>query len=224
MPGSFGVFDDIVAALVRRIAPELFLDIGTGAGKYGTIVRDAAPKCRRIGLEVEPSYISRFNLPSIYDEIWVKDAARLMREDVGSAYDLVIIGDCIEHMPKSLGIDLLNFLTYRSAYTIVLAPEFVIQDAAGGVASEAHISVWSEEDFRWHDHWAFDNCCAIGLFLLRGYRKAGVPLRLLVDDVNKSAAPVMDFQRDKVVRNVRLQLRSRPRVEILDGREISFRP
>jgi hypothetical protein len=224
MPTSFGVFDRVVSALVERIAPGSVLDIGTGAGKYGTIVRAAAPNCRRIGLEVEESYISRFNLASIYDEIWVKDAARLMRENVASAFDLVTIGDCIEHLPKSLGLDLLNFLTYRSAYTLVLSPEFIVQDAVDGIESEAHVSVWSEEDFRWHDHWAFDNCRAVSLCLMRGYRKANIGLRVLVDEVNKSATPIMDFDGKSTVRNVLLRVHSRPRVEIVNGHETSFRP
>ena len=224
MPGSFGVFDDVVSAIVKKINPKTFLDIGTGAGKYGKIVRDSSSDCQVLGVEVEQSYISTYNLKSIYDEIWLKDAAKLMRENIGMSFDLVIIGDCIEHMPKSLGLDLLNFLTYRCGYTLVLSPEFIIQGVVGGIESEAHISVWSEEDFRWHDQWAFDNCCMINLFLLRGYLKTGIPLRALVHEINKSSVPVMDFLREKTVRTANLQLHSRPRVDFLDGREISFRP
>jgi len=224
MPGSFGVFDDAVSAMVKKMDPQVFLDIGTGSGKYGTIVREAVRGCRRIGLEVEQSYISRFNLHSIYDEIWVKDAAKLMREHLNSSFDVVNIGDCIEHMPKSLGLDLLNFLTYRCGYTIVLSPEFIIQETVEGIESESHVSVWSEEDFRWHDQWAFDNCCAINLFVLRGYRKTNISLRALVHEINRGSVPVMDFLRTKKVKTANLVFHNRPRIEILDDRETSFRP
>ena len=90
---------------------------------------------------------------------------------------MVIIGDCIEHMPKSVGLDLLNFLTYRAQYIIVLAPEFLVQGSVDGMKSESHISVWSEYDFQWHDAWAFENALTISLFLLRGYQDAIWPLK-----------------------------------------------
>lgn len=64
MPGSFGVFDDVVNELVGLIKPQTFLDIGTGSGKYGKLVRSAAPKCNRTGIEIEASYIERFGAVS----------------------------------------------------------------------------------------------------------------------------------------------------------------
>jgi len=224
MPDSFGVFDDVVAEIARRIKPKVLLDIGAGAGKYGKILREVSRDTRRIGVEIEPLYISQFGLNAIYDEVWDQDAAALMRAHLNSAFDLVIIGDCIEHLPKSVGIDLLNFLTYRCGYTVILSPEFVVQGTAGGIDSEAHISVWSDEDFRWHDQWAFDNCCTMNLFLLRGYQKASVSLRALVHDINKSSIPVMDCFRTKVVRTANLQTRIRTRIEVFDNQEVSFRP
>jgi hypothetical protein len=47
--------------------------------------------------------------------------------DVGRTYDAVILGDCIEHMRKSVGLDLLNFLVYRSSIIVVKFPVQMIQ-------------------------------------------------------------------------------------------------
>ena len=62
--------------------------------------------------------MERFDLRSLYDEVILGDAVDLTN-DPKVRFDLVIIGDCIEHMRKSDGVDLLNFLMYRSGYICV---------------------------------------------------------------------------------------------------------
>jgi len=52
--------------------------------------------------------------------------------DLGRTYDAVILGDCIEHMRKSVGLDLLNFLVYRSRIIVVKFPVQMIQDPYQG--------------------------------------------------------------------------------------------
>jgi hypothetical protein len=222
MPGSYGIFDDVVTEMIRTINPKKMLDIGTGAGKYGIISSHVAPDCYKIGVEVEESYIETYKLNEIYDEMRIVDARSLM-EQHDDYYDLVIIGDCIEHLPKSQGLDLLNFLTYRSQYIIVLAPEFCIQGSVNGVGSESHVSVWSEADFAWHDAWAFENSMTICLFLLRGYLESPISLNVLAESINSQSLPVMDFNRERKIRNANLQLNIRRRNEIIDGQEVCFR-
>ena len=98
---------------------------------------------------------------------------------------MAIIGDCIEHLPKSAGLDLLNFLTYRAAYTIIVLPEAAIQNTVDNVLSEAHISVWSERDFAWHDNWAWAQIWQMQYYLLRGYLPARTSLADLVADLHR---------------------------------------
>ncbi|MBF0627504.1 MAG: class I SAM-dependent methyltransferase [Magnetococcales bacterium] len=206
MPDSFKVFDVMVTELVRKMKPTTFLDIGCGYGKYGMILRSEMPSCVRVGVEVEPQYVSRFRLDLLYNEIRVIDAASLVRGDNNQNFDLVVIGDCIEHMPKSQGIDLLNFLTYRSKCIVVLAPEFMTQNNLNGVDSEAHISVWSRADFAWHDAWAHEYSCLINLFMLRGYQQPVNTFVQIVQDLNLGHVPVMNFDGTQPVRAVDLTL------------------
>ena len=156
MPGSFPVFDAVVQHLVGRLQPERALDVGAGAGKYGRLLAEQAPGCHRTAIEVEPGYAERFDLPTLYHALHQQDATQWWRSSQES-FDLVLLGDCLEHMPKSQGLDLLNALVYRSAWLVLVMPEFVVQGAVDGVASETHLSVWSERDLHWHDLWAWDN-------------------------------------------------------------------
>jgi hypothetical protein len=71
-------------------------------------------------------------------------------------------------MRKSVGLDLLNFLVYRSKLIIVKFPLQMIQNAWQGHKSEAHLSVWSEHDFHGMDY-LFAERNFICLALIRGY-------------------------------------------------------
>jgi hypothetical protein len=223
MPGSFLNFDEVVKLLVSEINPNKLLDIGCGNGKYGEMIKSMAPSCHRTGIEIEPSYVDQFNLNEVYDELRIGDAWSMLRDNHSEFHDLCIIGDCIEHMPKSVGIDLINYLTYRTGYVIILAPEFAVQGAVNGIDAESHISVWSERDFTWHDRWAWDNCFTISLFLLRGYQKANVDLSDLVDRVNSSGVMVKDFYGENELRAVELKMQFSEHIDAINGKNHSFR-
>lgn len=215
----------MIHSLFNRINPRKILDIGCGAGKYGALAKELTPDARRIAVEIEEKYVDRFNLRDIYHEVRIGDAQEVLMRSIRENYDLVILGDSIEHMPKSVGLNLLNFLTYRSQYILILAPEFVIQHEVDGVLEEAHISVWSERDFHWHDRWAWDSCWKISLFLLRGYVQSGVTLDELVDSVNRANLPLTAENTRRVVKNAELKLVYRERAEVNgQGEKVLFRP
>lgn len=218
MPGSFVVFDSLSRQLIEWIAPRQAVDIGAGAGKYGALLRSAAPGCRTVAVEPELGYVDQFALSALYDEVEVQSASSWAATNVDSRFDLAILGSCLTHMSKSAGLDLLNALAYRAAYTLVVAPEFIVQGPVDGGAGEAHVSVWSERDLHWHDQWAWDNCRATSIFLLRGYLPASLPLVDLVGRVNASQLPVHDFNdANSFVRPARLRLVEHPR-------ETAYRP
>ena len=216
MPGSFPVFDAVVQGLITLVAPGRALDVGTGAGKYGRLLAEHAPGCQRVGIEVEPSYVMHYGLDRLYDTLHVEDVGRWWRRSPDETFDLVLMGDCIEHMPKSEGLDLLNALVYRCAWLVVLAPEFIVQPAVGGVASEAHVSVWSERDLHWHDRWAWDNCRAITLMVLRGYQPAKLTLDELVAQLNGADLQLRHFDGETPVRPCRLR-------QVAQRREVDYR-
>jgi hypothetical protein len=184
MPVSADAFDGWIRAMIGQLLPGKVCDIGPGAGKYGKMVRGVARKRgfapHLTAVEIDPAYVDQFGLSRIYDKIIIDDAVNLITTP-RIRFDLVIIGDCIEHMRKSNAIDLLNFLVYRSGYICVVFPEQAIQDDVDGHAAEAHISVWSEHDFKsWNVVHEVANHprCTLHLFLIRGYQ----PVRRVILD------------------------------------------
>ena len=148
MPTSHWLPDRTTKKLLSNIKINSFLDIGAGAGKYGKMVSKYHPGAKKIGLEIDNKYIEEFKLDEIYSEISNFPEIDLIEKHLDTSYDLVIIGDCIEHMKKSDGIDLLNFLVYRSKYILIHYPNEYIQGSVDNHIHEAHISIWHESDFQ----------------------------------------------------------------------------
>ncbi len=151
MPYSSPLFDDVVERVIQFVSPHRALDIGTGNGKYGRLIRSLCPDAHITGVEIEPSYIERFSLADIYDELRVQHAIELLKRP-DETFDMVIFGDVIEHLRKSEGLDLLNFFAYRTKYMLVRYPEQYIQNTWEGIPSEAHVSFWTFSDFLGLDH------------------------------------------------------------------------
>ena len=106
---------------------------------------------------MDAAYVEEFKLHEHYDQVWVMPAIDLLRDKIDEVYDLVIIGNCIEHMRKSEGVDLLNFLIYRTKYILIHYPDQYIQGTVDGHIHEAHISIWTEHDFRGFDYLLIKN-------------------------------------------------------------------
>lgn len=146
MPYSASSLDALSRGLIQILNPSSVLDIGAGAGKYGHMVRSILPQCHTTAVEMDADYIESFDLRSTYNEVIHAEATTLFNNP-RIRYDLVIIGDCIEHLRKSDAIDLLEFLVYRSQFIKVVYPYKFQQDDVDGHAQEAHISIWQPSDF-----------------------------------------------------------------------------
>ena len=188
MPYSKPVFDDLAAALVRAIAPRSCLDLGAGAGKYGKLVRRECPACRLEAIESHPANVARFRLAEIYDSVACADVMSLFESGLEAAYDLIVIGDLIEHLRKSDGVDLLHFLVYRAAFILLVYPTRFIQGAVDGNPKEAHVSVWSALDFAWCERTRVAAKAKQELVVLRGFLPHGLAIGQL-DRLLASAAP-----------------------------------
>jgi hypothetical protein len=159
----------LAAQIIRALAPRTCLDLGAGAGKYGKIVRRECPACRLAAIESHRDNITRFGLGEIYDAVQCVDVMSLFDSALEAEYDLVVAGDLIEHLRKSDGLDLLNFLVYRAAFILLVYPTRFIQGAVGGNRREAHISAWSELDFAWCEKTRVMRKAKQELVVLRGF-------------------------------------------------------
>ena len=145
---SWSFFDELTAFAIRRIAPQRVLDIGAGDGKYGQLVRAAGPGPTHI-TAVEFDVSRRKGLLAAgYDEVLNMPARGLLKAPLAE-YDLVILGDVIEHMRKSEGQDLLEFVNYRCTYMLVITPEAMPMNRADFY--EGHNSLWRLDAMMWHD-------------------------------------------------------------------------
>jgi len=112
MPYSEVFFDKKIEKLIQKWGYSSYFDIGIGAGKYGEIIKKIYPNAKLKGIEIDSEYINKFNLSEIYDEIIHGDIKDYINKNSGSMTDVVIVGDIIEHLLKSEGVDLLNYLIF----------------------------------------------------------------------------------------------------------------
>ena len=162
MPSSRPELIPFVINLVMQLQPRSILEVGTGFGKYGMLFREyldiwaAASDPARLkpgnwqvridGIECFPAYITDLQR-HIYDRIIIGDAMEEI--DKLPAYDLVFLGDVIEHFPKDDGQLLLKkCLTHANRMVLVTTPNyFNPQGAEYGNKRETHHCLWTQEDF-----------------------------------------------------------------------------
>jgi phospholipid N-methyltransferase len=168
MPYSSEVFDSAITEKFSEWRYCTYLDIGAGAGKYGRLIRSILPHSELTAVEIEPEYVARFDLHSIYNTVVQIDVRALVESNQDAVYDVVIFGDVIEHLPKSAGIDLIHFFSYRCKKMLVVYPSKYVQYSADGKASESHRSVWCPADF---DTFACEHHSAsfMNLSIVNGY-------------------------------------------------------
>jgi len=181
MPGSLSVFDTVMKKMIELADPDTVLDIGPGGGKYGQMLRAIEAErgrwIRKMCVEVDKEHvIDRFNLAAVYDEIINEDAARLIKGYPTLTGDLVIAGDVIEHLTKSEGADLIEYLQYRFKHIFLVIPVNFISYEYMDHTHESHIAIWRTQDMarfegayaverRTHDGNRFVLACVNGIML-----------------------------------------------------------
>lgn len=151
MPYSSTRFDEHMKSIIKSLNYTVWLDVGAGSGKHGEMIKNILPGAHVTGIEIELDYIDKFKLAQKYDRIRPINAMKLTQEPQ-QIYDGIILGDILEHLPKSQGVDLVNFLIYRCKMMIVIYPIERIQNDWKGYQYEAHIAVWGEDDWKLFDY------------------------------------------------------------------------
>src|SRR5262245_26847587 len=148
--------------LIRRWMPASVLDVGCGFGRWGFLCREFLDvweghcfkpewKVRIDAIEGFEPYLSPVQR-HLYDAIHVGDARAILPK-LGK-YDLVILGDVLEHFGREDAI--LCLATCRSHLTskghvllhVPLGEDWEQGDGPGGNALERHLSAWTLEDLK----------------------------------------------------------------------------
>ncbi len=160
IPGSMPYNMSRIAQTVRRVQPRSLLDIGAGFGKFGVIFReylDILPGrynkdewlTRIDAIEVHTPYITDLHR-YVYDNIYETD---IWEFDWPQDYDLVFMGDVIEHFAKSEAIDLLKML--KTKLVLISTPTGVDKKGScyRGNSHEEHKHIWTLDEFKRLDGW-----------------------------------------------------------------------
>lgn len=123
---------------INTIAPQKAIDFGVGDGFYGKLLKYLLPTCYTVGIEMEKSYIEKFGLMEIYDELIVCNLEDFIDEIIDdNDYDLAIFGDVLEHLVEDSAKEVIKKAASLFSYTIINSP-LGFQEQAHEITSEIH--------------------------------------------------------------------------------------
>ncbi|WP_136605788.1 class I SAM-dependent methyltransferase [Paenibacillus dokdonensis] len=146
--------------LIRQVAPGRILDVGVGFGRWGMICREFLDVWQgRVfreqwtttieGIEVFERSIDVYH-DCFYNHIYHVDAYEfIVRQQNLMGYDLVILGDVLEHFTKQDAGELLRSCLEISRYVLLNIPigDDWPQGSEYGNDYEIHRSEWTEAEF-----------------------------------------------------------------------------
>jgi len=154
-----------VMQIVCRLEPKSVFDVGCGNGRYGLFFRELLDQVKgnyhkltweaRIdGCEAFSSYITPIH-NFCYNKVYLQDFTQLL-DDLEN-YDLIFMGDVIEHFNKELGVETLSKALKKCKYLLLVTPGFDFkQTEAFGNIREAHRSFWTKEEFEPNEYFWTD--------------------------------------------------------------------
>jgi 2-polyprenyl-3-methyl-5-hydroxy-6-metoxy-1,4-benzoquinol methylase len=153
----------LILNTVKRLKPKSLLDIGCGSGSYGVLFRDILDRMRsryhkkdwlvRIdAIDIWPDYFTPVH-EYIYDTVRSFDIREIAfgrwPGDLLEEYDVIFMGDVIEHLDEEEGVEILKLLIEQQpdASIVISTPVTPYkQGAYRGNIYEAHRSIWTPED------------------------------------------------------------------------------
>jgi 2-polyprenyl-3-methyl-5-hydroxy-6-metoxy-1,4-benzoquinol methylase len=128
-----------------RKKPFRVLDVGPGHGKYSVLIREyVEPDVHITAIEAWEPYINQFGLECLYDRVVVGDV-RHQPVDFFDDFDVVLMADVIEHIPKPDAWDVIDRIP---GWIVVSTPRDFFHNGYGHPKTEDHVSHWSVDDFR----------------------------------------------------------------------------
>ena len=156
MPFSWPFHIGTTANMIHWLRPKSVLDVGPGDGMWGVILRryldrwygryDRKDWTARIDcIEIHEAYIGELHR-CVYSNIYVGDVADKPPEFF-APYDLVFMGDVLEHFEKDRGRDLLARI--GAEHIVVSLPHGcrIERRDYNGNEHESHLGSWTASDF-----------------------------------------------------------------------------
>ena len=133
MPWSSGHGIKALTEWINEHGIATVLDVGAGAGRYGVAIRNACPSVTVLdAIEVFPYYQTRFSLDDIYDTVTIADA----RTITSFPYDLVVLGDVIEHMPRADAVALWAAISASARFAYIAMPIGLCEQTGSNVPDD----------------------------------------------------------------------------------------
>jgi SAM-dependent methyltransferase len=135
MPGNWGYLGpDVKQYLTENFEPTCsILDIGCGHGFYIKLLGDYFKKFDAV--EVWEPYIEEYKLTEMYNNVFNVNILDFEFE----YYDIIIMGDILEHLSREDARNLLNKLKDKCRELIVVVPYYLPQDEVFGNKYEIHL-------------------------------------------------------------------------------------
>lgn len=142
MPFSSENGKGFIKWVVSKVPHNRKLDFGCGCGTYAKMF----PGGDWTGVEVWKKYVEEYGLKSLYPKLYIQNALEFKDWE---QYDIVFLGDILEHMEISEAKTLLDKAKENSDTVIVSIPiGYYPQDAYNGNPYEKHITDnWTKEGF-----------------------------------------------------------------------------
>lgn len=145
-----------VLTVIQGLDPGSVLDVGCGFGKYGVLLREYLDivhgRLHRTNWEVRLEAIEAF--AGYRNELWeyAYDAVHIGRAEVIvptlGMFDVVLLGDVIEHLEKEAAVKLIVDCLEHSSTLVVATPlEFAPQSDVNRNPFEIHRCLWNQRDF-----------------------------------------------------------------------------
>ena len=145
MPSSMDQGKDWGHEQIMALAPARILDVGPGLGRYRDLIGDDLV-AEWWAVEVWAPYVERYALAERYDHVIVEDVRAF---DWPTTFDLVILGDVLEHMPRSDALQVWGQARAHARNVLLSLPIVPYPQATEeGNPYEAHVETWSDAECR----------------------------------------------------------------------------
>ena len=223
---SYPSFDAALVRAIEILQPKTILDIGAGDGKVGKVLRTSPLIKDACIIALEPDSECNPRLKAAgYDEV-INEMTDYLYDHPDGKYDVIILGDVIEHLKHSDGRDLIEFLSYRCGYMFIITP-----DCMPMLADRFHIghnSFWRPNAFDWCDLWAHARYRVLYFYILRGFQNWGItPLWSLTNQMNAEQIAVCQFDDNYAADVLNLHFHSNLTSDVIAGDAVNstvYRP